>query len=75
MKAWKDKKDQEANQIAESNRSKELIGVTFQPVINKNSKKMLSNKPRVPIYEREIKPRPVATEFTFTPKINKRKVA
>ena len=74
MLAKKEKKEMQAIKEAEKNKEKELVGATFQPHINENSKKLLGNKPRVPIHEREIKPKAVKQEFTFTPKINKRKV-
>ena len=32
-----------------------MDGVTFQPILNVKSEKMLMNKKRVPIHEREVK--------------------
>lgn len=57
MKQWQQKKQQQVTSEAEKNKDKELIGATFKPQINKTSQKILGNKPRVPIYEREIKPK------------------
>ena len=50
MKLWKERKQHEAQEIAQRNKNKELDGITFQPTINKNSERLLGNKKRVPIY-------------------------
>lgn len=47
--------------------------MTFQPTINKRSKKLLEKTARQPIYEREPKaPKVAAEQYTFKPMTNKK---
>lgn len=54
MVRWKEKRQEENKQKLEIKQSKELEGITFQPILNPKSKKMASSHQRLPIEQRGL---------------------
>ena len=73
MVTWKEKKQQINRQKFQAQKSKELDGATFKPLINSKSQKMVASQCRLPIEQRGLVKKNVKPEYTFAPNLTKKR--